>query len=233
MKEKSESEKTGTCIYCGEFGVVTDDHTPPKNLFPEPRPSNLITVPACDECHKPWSTEDDYFRLKVGSSHDAKDHPSAKANIPKILRSLERPQARGFAQSHLHDFVQVNIMTDNGIFVEQRTAYDVDMNRIVAVVKRTVRGLFYTETGKRLPDTHDIAVVTAQELSDQEPVFTQEFLRTMVDPLRHIPPKVLGDNVFQYRYVMGNFPVSVWKLVYYGRIPFICMISTPPSGQRT
>jgi hypothetical protein len=142
MKHKKGEQRIGVCIYCGKQGPITDDHTPPENLFDKPKPSNLITVPACRKCHGPWSKEDEYFRLKIGFTQDVKNHPTAKANIPKIQRSLHRPQARGFAQMYRDDLVLVNVMADHGIFVEQRLAHDVDLNRIFAVVERTIRGLF-------------------------------------------------------------------------------------------
>jgi 5-methylcytosine-specific restriction endonuclease McrA len=53
------------CIYCGAAEDLTVDHVPPKNLFPKPRPSDLITVPACRTCNKSYERDDDYFRLAM------------------------------------------------------------------------------------------------------------------------------------------------------------------------
>jgi hypothetical protein len=60
----SQPKKSGQCAYCGKKQPVTDDHIPPKNLFPKPRGSNLITVPCCEFCRKGWSENDEYFILR-------------------------------------------------------------------------------------------------------------------------------------------------------------------------
>jgi 5-methylcytosine-specific restriction endonuclease McrA len=54
-----------TCAYCGSPTDLTRDHVPPKNLFPLPKPVNLITVPACKKCHSETSQDDEYFRVKI------------------------------------------------------------------------------------------------------------------------------------------------------------------------
>jgi hypothetical protein len=51
------------CAYCGSTSELTDDHIPPKNLFPKPRPENIITVKACKICVKDTSKDDEYFRM--------------------------------------------------------------------------------------------------------------------------------------------------------------------------
>ena len=39
--------KEGKCIYCGNWAELTKDHIPPKCLFTDPKPENLITIPCC------------------------------------------------------------------------------------------------------------------------------------------------------------------------------------------
>jgi 5-methylcytosine-specific restriction endonuclease McrA len=45
--------KTGPCCYCGKVGPLTDDHVPPRALFPEEfrQGANLATVPSCESCN--------------------------------------------------------------------------------------------------------------------------------------------------------------------------------------
>jgi 5-methylcytosine-specific restriction endonuclease McrA len=71
--------KQKSCAYCHATDDLTDDHIPPQNLFPKPRPSNLnlITVPACRKCNGSASKDDEYFRYclcmceKVGRDEQA------------------------------------------------------------------------------------------------------------------------------------------------------------------
>jgi 5-methylcytosine-specific restriction endonuclease McrA len=45
------------CYNCGIREVTTLDHVISKTLIPEPRPNNLVTVPACKECNGGFSKE--------------------------------------------------------------------------------------------------------------------------------------------------------------------------------
>lgn len=66
----------GACIYCGREGPLTLDHIPPRALFAEPRPADLITVPSCQPCNVGFSKDDEYLRLVLTLKHDSYPHPS-------------------------------------------------------------------------------------------------------------------------------------------------------------
>jgi hypothetical protein len=53
------------CYLCGDKENLTRDHIPPENLFPTPRPSNLITVPCCKDCNGSFSKIDEQFRAFI------------------------------------------------------------------------------------------------------------------------------------------------------------------------
>jgi hypothetical protein len=57
------------CYLCGSITRLTRDHVPPKSFFPPPLPKNLITLPCCEECHKPFSLEDEVFRIWVAAAN--------------------------------------------------------------------------------------------------------------------------------------------------------------------
>lgn len=231
MTRKQATPRTGICVYCGEFGPVTDDHVPPQNVFSKPHPPGLIKVPACPDCHRPWSKEDEYFRLKVGLNQDVARHPDAKANLPIIMKSLQRQEAHGFLQGHIDDCVEVEVFNSQGESLGTRLAYDVNLNRIFGVVERTVRGLFYHETGQRLPDTYGIVTVNADTILQHGPETAEELFRTIVAPLRTVPPKVIGQKTFAYKYQFSQCPpTSAWHLTFYGTVPFLCMIAGVHNG---
>lgn len=56
-----------SCYICGATDDLTRDHVPPKNLFPDPKPSNLITVPCCRRCNVGFSKDDELFRIWASS----------------------------------------------------------------------------------------------------------------------------------------------------------------------
>ena len=81
------------CVYCGALSPQTRDHVPPACLFPRPRPTDLVTVPACEACNAAFSMDDEYFRLAMLAS--ATDHPQGAIAWTEAMRSLrKRPNLR-------------------------------------------------------------------------------------------------------------------------------------------
>ena len=65
--------KIKCCYLCRSTANLTRDHVPPANLFPEPRPSNLITVLCCKTCNQGFSKFDEQFRFFVSSFANVSD----------------------------------------------------------------------------------------------------------------------------------------------------------------
>ncbi len=57
------------CYLRGSEDQLTRDHVPPQSFFPPPLPTNLITLPCCEKCHKQFSLEDEAFRVWVTSAN--------------------------------------------------------------------------------------------------------------------------------------------------------------------
>ena len=99
---KTKRHKTGICVYCGqECERIEPEHVPAKNLFPHPRPNNLITVPCCSRCNRQASMDDEYFKIAVIMRADLAEHPVAAGVLPSVLRGLQRPKAVGFKKGFL------------------------------------------------------------------------------------------------------------------------------------
>src|SRR5260221_412126 len=86
----STREASAACSYCGK-PATTRDHVPTRKLFPQPRPSDLITVPACAACNNVSSTDEEYF-IHVILSHVQADSHAART-VRKQLFS-KPPSAR-------------------------------------------------------------------------------------------------------------------------------------------
>src|SRR5438552_1268299 len=71
----SRKKRHGECCYCGA-PASTVDHVPTRKLFPEPRPSDLITVPSCHPCNNRLSAQEVYV-VHVLLSHREADTPVA------------------------------------------------------------------------------------------------------------------------------------------------------------
>jgi hypothetical protein len=214
------------CVYCGTDQNLTDDHVPPKAIFAKPRPNNLITVPACMSCHGATSQDDEYFRVRLGLNDAASAHPDVKSNIDSIFRGLHRQQARGMAKQLLADTFPVPLKTPSGLYVGQRLAFHVDVERIFRVIERTVRGLYYHEAGERIPDGYAVLVHSNETLAQLSPKDLQETTDEIIRPLANIAPKTIGNNAFAYRHAIPTRFISAWVLTFYGTVPFLAVTVT-------
>lgn len=143
-----------TCVYCAENPGVTDDHVPPKSFFPRPRPSNLITVPACIECNSGAGKDEDYFLATFMFS---------AAGITDAGRALWRERLHrmflknvGLKRKMANGFSSAPESTPAGIYVGRRMTLQFDEQRFNSVVRKIVRGLYYFEYGEALPAKKEV-----------------------------------------------------------------------------
>lgn len=227
MAEEMPAASEDFCVYCGSKDDLSDDHVPPENIFPKPRPDALITVRACKTCNGGASKDDEYFRMMLCLSQDAGDSPEAQKNWASILHSLERPQAQGMTKSLLRSIRPVQAVTWGGIHLGVKTGFRVEFDRISRVIERTVRGLYFNEQKRRLPEGHDVVVYCDESLSRLSPDGLARFQQTINLPLAAVAPKVIAPGVFHYRFLVAeDGPASAWALSFYERKTFLA-ITTP------
>jgi hypothetical protein len=100
----------------------------------------------------------------------------------------------------------------------------VDLERICRVVGRTVRGLYYHETGSRLPTGYDVLTITDEMLCDHGQEVIDDTINNFLIPFGNIPEKVFGEQVFAYRHALMPEPfASAWLLTFYGSVAFLCL----------
>lgn len=216
----------GTCVFCGAIGYVTDDHVPPKNIFAKPRPSDLITVPGCDDCNNGWSLDDEYFRTALCLSDHTADERNATVGRNAAMRSLQREEARGFAKMFLSRTFPAEVYSAEGIYLGKRLAFTVDFERIHKVVAKIIRGLFYEESGRTLPQDYSVSADTNDTLEKMDVDFLRDLKNTIISPLLSTQERIIGDGAFRYRYSIpddGDGYVSVWALTFFGTMPFLCI----------
>jgi hypothetical protein len=133
-------EKFGHCFWCDRDLEITEDHVPPKTVFPQRVWSSLPWVPACAECNAAWKKDAEYFRdyLLTGSLQKC-EHAELKVVREKYERARARRVSLGMKKSVFQTDVQVVTRgaTDR-LYREQR----VDLNRIRDVVMRTFSSIY-------------------------------------------------------------------------------------------
>src|SRR6266699_2028851 len=149
----TKMKRVRQCAYCGGVELVTRDHVPPKGIFSEPRPNDLITVPACRRCHNDETSKDDeYFRLALQVRDGIDSHPDVIKARPALIRSLTNPRKEGMRKRLFENIFLRELVTPSGIFIKNQWAIQTNMDRLRRVVSRIQRGLFYHHKGYRLPD---------------------------------------------------------------------------------
>jgi hypothetical protein len=227
---RNKSRKFGQCVYCGAVGPIEYDHIPPKNLFVKPRPNNLIKVPSCAQCHSEnpqVSQDDEYFRLMITLREDIANHPDVEQLLPIVLRSLKRSDKVGFSRSLLKKFNTVDVRSQSGLYLGKKLTYDVNLARLDNVAKRIAKGLFYHETGNRLPDGYEVAAYSESGLRNITDDVKQDLRTRIIQPLMENPPHIMGNKVFSYRVAYSDKDInsSAWLLTFYERIAFLCLIA--------
>lgn len=218
--------KEERCIYCGSAQALTDDHIPPKTLFPKPRPSNLITVRSCRTCNEGASKDDEYFRLMISMRHDTGDHPAVKQILPSIYRSLQKPAKKGFQQALFKSMKEMDVVSTGGIYLGTTQGYDVNFARLDRVALRITTGLFYHHFGERLPSGFRITAYSTDGLKDLDTGAKSRVI-DLFDKVTRNQPHIFGEGVFVYWYqpVQGQNPIGAWVLAFYERVGFLCLVT--------
>jgi hypothetical protein len=206
--ERSKT-KEGACIYCGVVGALTDDHVPPKNLFPKPR-VGLITVPSCEPCNGSSKLDDEYFRLAITAIVDAKAFPIAVESICK----LGTPEKIRFAKRMISD-----IDPENGDL-------ELDRSRLDRVIQRVIRGLFWLHQRRPLPTQAEMRIWFTS--FDDAPM-NDMGLESLLDVLRQQPLHQIGKGIFSYRYVFVSDQTvfSAWYLRFYEKNEVLGIVVPP------
>jgi hypothetical protein len=197
------------CSYCGLEKKITSDHVPPKLFLEQPRPPNLLTVPSCSDCNQSFMADDEYTRAVLGADIRANWNYAAQSNMPAIVRSLQRPDARGLAdyvsrESHLMD-----VLAANGSPV---MAKKIDSQRVNRSGLYILRGLYFHEMGRRLSGTSSIVRVGSQTgltSRDLEIVTVARVFQTLPDQRNGA-----AGTAFSYTAAFGPH-LSVWLMLLY------------------
>ena len=192
------------CVYCGQKPGTTSDHVPPYQMFPDPKPSDLITVPACCECNKGFQKDEDYFRALFGLT-GAPIQYHAPEFWSKVSRGVQRSPA---LKKTIADSLRTGTMVNpDGKEVGSWINVEDNWHRIVSLIAKCVRGLYFFEMGMALSPS--VEVECSQH--GNGPIA----LETLYELGHH--GKRAWPNVFEYRHRVAadNPEASAWILSFY------------------
>lgn len=220
---------SAACAYCGAPDPETKDHVPPKGIFP-PDPGHLITVPCCEVCRAGTSLDDEYFKNMLMMRHDVGDHPRAAPVTNSVLRAYSRPRKRKSLNALFRTMRDVDVVTPAGLRLGKAGIYEVDLGRLGLVVNRTIRGLYYHETGRVIPADTLVRSVSVTDYESPDPNAAQQ-IGTFVAHALTLDETVVAGGIFRYRRQLSETTpfTSFWLLGFYDSVWYLGM--TAPRDQ--
>ena len=181
---------SGICYWCGA-PASSDEHVPPKNLFPKAKRKNLITVRSCSEHNEKLTKEDELFRFYIQACSDSPE--SLKLFSDKTMRSFERHEAAKLLDAIFKDSHPV-WMTGG-----ETRALKVSPERQQLYFEKIIRGLFFHIFGRRMNGT-----VAAASPSFIAPSLDYGALSNSLSKYFASPEAIEGQleqpEIFRYRY---------------------------------
>ncbi len=216
MRKGVRAKKGQECYLCGAK-AASRDHVPPKNLFPQPRPSNLITLPCCEGCNGAASKDEEYFRWFLVTA--SADNPVASNLIHgPVIRGLRR-KPRLLYSIMAGAIPRVEMRSPGGIILGHRPAFKFDRSRVQATIDKVIRGLFFKHSRRRLrPDYKVFDFILNPNLSD-------EWKATIFA----LPLRETSDRVFGYRFsvAVDDPDASMCWMMFFERALVMCMTGPP------
>ena len=207
------------CALCGTRPATTSDHVPPKNIFPQPRPNDLVTVPACHECNNTGSKYDEEFRVFLSIQLGMETPKTRELWTGGALRTLHRNNR--LRRHIIEKSWEVDLKTPGGISLGNRRAVLMPARPHNSVMDRTVRGLYFHHYGEILGPRISCKVTLLTGLPDD-----------MSPVLEHMNLSSLGAGALVYRHgrAVESPSDSLWFLNFYQR--HLVMVETRSAARQ-
>ncbi len=144
------------CYLCGKKasetpeGTLTRDHLPPRNLFPDPRPSDLITVPCCQRCNHEAHDDDEYFRLVVSGYYNSNTIGRRIWKEKAVGSTLKKRRLRKSVDAMAASFKSIALITVHGVKdAVEVTAERAPVYRVLTRITKGLLSLFYPDLNRR------------------------------------------------------------------------------------
>ncbi len=221
MNPMGQKKYKGECVFCGN-PATTRDHVPPQGVFPDPKPTDLITVPACESCNLRTTLDEEYFRWLVATG-SAESENAVKLVKERILPKFQRRPA--FLHHVMKGATRVDVHSEDGIYLGKKPAFHFDRHRIQVVIEKIVRGLYFRELDVVLPQSTIVGDFVLN------PIFAKGFKEVICALLL----QNVGKDVFSYRYWANKelLEESSWFLMFFDKTLFFTKTEPSPALKPT
>ncbi|GEM_PF-214884 len=202
LMQSTQKNRMNTYCYFCDAPATSDEHIPPKCLFPEEKDlpkgiryrNNLITVPSCDAHNSEKSKEDEYLRFilvhgyfnnKAGQDHFSSKIVRAVARRPAILVALYQTKKP--------------LIVDGNPTV----AVEIDRIRFEKSLEKIVQGLVVKNYGIRWEkpiEIHTPHLIAIDERdADKTNFLITKLSYTVIDRLKNIEKCGANPEIFWYQ----------------------------------
>jgi len=201
-----------TCYLCGNKldEEIDQDHVPPRQFYGKQlrkkHSPNLFTLPVHPACNKSYQKDEDYFVHSIAPL--TKGSYSGDGIWNDIARQFQRPQGQRIGQMISREFDD----RPSGLYLpDGKVLKRFDGERVWRVVWKILRGLFFKEYSRFLPeDTPRLFKVIS--VGEKPP---PEF-----DAVRNTPSMGQYPNVFDYKFIvipeLNDF--HFWAMLFWDRL---------------
>jgi hypothetical protein len=207
------------CYLCG-LEIIDDasvDHVPPKQFYaPELRAglnlSCLVTVPAHGMCNKAYESDEEYFTWSLASI--AGGSTAGDALVRYQSKQFRSGRSQGLGRKVLSEFAK----NPSGLYLPPRVVIKrVQGERLVRVVWKMVRGLYFLEHQEVLPED------TPKTMEFVEPGRARTLAGTNAvwEFVKSQEPKGSYGGVFEYKYVARDIDpgrLHCWGMLLWDKI---------------
>jgi hypothetical protein len=220
-KAKRKPRPDEVCVFCSVRAADTMDHVPPAMLFTRPRPTDLLTVPACERCNNELSNDEDLVINYLLGRREA-ETPAAIRLREELFAKERTPRRVGTAEKMLSKLTEVEVLTPGGLVIGRELLIENDWQRFDRVVGKIARGLWFGEFAERLPPDRKLLVECQPELDGG----VREAIRTIVEVGRG---RAIGTDVFEYRVakVPGTTDAAACVMLFLRAVLVTCSLVAP------
>ncbi len=209
------------CYLCGQKLEQDDDrdHVPPKQFYAksirQKHTPNLFTLPVHKSCNKAYQKDEDYFVHSIAPL--AMGSYSGKEIWSDIKHQFKRPEGKRIQQMIFKEFDP----RPSGLYLpDGKVVKRVDPKRTWRVVWKILRGLFFKEYDRFLPENTPklFEVVSVNERPPDE-----------FEYVRDTPSRGQYGAVFDYKYIsipeLNDF--HYWAMLFWDRLIVLATFHDP------
>ena len=208
----------------------TEEHTPPKCLFPEQKDlptgidyrKNLIKVPSY-HIHNTAKSNDDEYLLYVLAASAGSNEVGLNQFLSKVQRAIRRKP--GVAKKLSENHTAVSIQDTKTSKVSNSVALEIDISRIQDSLEKTARAIYFHHTGKKHLAIVNVVINFILSLNDLSLNEQTQKLIAAAEPILCSQTKY-GENpeVFTYRFASTE-NITFIELTFYGSNKALAVLS--------